>query len=210
MSETVNRPRTNDDLRIAFFAALLIGILITPVRADESAWRVWLEAKFLRAPVNAPVSNAQKTEYAAGTLADGELTNFAQADFQKLGVEWEKFSTKARENAAGDLARLKPRFERDSRKTIIYAALESEHPIVASAVLAPGFLDLWKETLGEKVLVVVPNRFTAYIFPRIASDYLSYYPMVFRAYHETAHPVSVEVFEVSAGGWRSIGAYQEP
>ena len=116
----------------------------------------------------------------------------------------------ARENAASEFAELKPRYERGTNKVIAYAALESTKPTVASAVLAPKFLESFKETLGDTVLVVIPNRFTAFIFPKLASRYAEYSPMVFRAYRDTSWPVSVEVFEVNAKGWRCIGAYEEP
>lgn len=190
-------------------SALFAGAL-THGRADEADWRIFLEPKFLRAPVTSPIPSAQRTELVAGSLVGGELQALPKEVFTTLGVEWEKFAEQARQNATADLASLKPRFERNARKTIVYGALESEKPLVASAVLAPGFLDLWKDTLGEKVLVVVPNRNTAFVFPHIASDYQSYYPMVFRAYRDSAHPVSVEVFEVSKSGWTCIGIYQEP
>jgi hypothetical protein len=146
---------------------------------------------------------------AAGRFTDGELQLLTRDEFAALGIEWDKFAARARQNASTDLATLKPRFERNTRKTIVYAALESEKPIVAGAVLAPGFLDLWKDTIGEKVLVVVPSRFSAFVFPHIASDYQTYYPMVLRAYRDSAHPVSVEVFEVSKSGWKCVGAYQD-
>lgn len=122
----------------------------------------------------------------------------------------EQFIARGRANAAADLAGLKPRYERDSKKVITYAALESEKPIVASAVLAPKFLELFQETLGEKVLVVVPSRFAAFVFPHLASEYQQFSPMIFRAFRATPWPVSVEVFEVGPSGWRCIGAYQEP
>jgi len=77
-------------------------------------------------------------------------------------------------------------------------------------VLAPKFLEMFKDTLGEKVLLVVPNRFTAYVFPALASNYEEYWPMVFEAYRQTAWPVSVEVFEVSVDGFRAAGIYREP
>ncbi|MGV3533182.1 MAG: hypothetical protein ACO1QR_12490, partial [Chthoniobacteraceae bacterium] len=77
-------------------------------------------------------------------------------------------------------------------------------------VLSPKFLELFKDTLGPKVLVVVPNRFTAYVFPRLASTYREYSPGIFADYRATAHPVSVEVFELSAAGLTAIGAYEEP
>jgi hypothetical protein len=192
--------------RFSFFASLLLA---AAALGDEAEWRVFLEPKFLRSPVTSPIPSAQRTEMAAGRFTDGELQLLTKEEFAALGSEWDKFAARARQNASTDLASLKPRFERNSRKTIVYAALESEKPIVASAVLAPGFLDLWKDTIGEKVLVVVPSRFAAFVFPPIASDYQSYYPMVLRAYRDSTHPVSVEVFEVSKSGWKCVGAYQD-
>src|SRR5262249_4664707 len=115
-----------------------------------------------------------------------------------------------RANAATDLETLKPRYTRDRKKVIQYAELRSPQPIVASAVLAPKFLSLFKDTLGDAVLVVVPNRFTAFVFPQLATNYQEYSPMVFEAYHETAYPISVEVFEFSAAGIRAVGVYERP
>jgi hypothetical protein len=141
---------------------------------------------------------------------DGELKPGVKTTLESLKLTWSEFEAKARRNASEELARLHPRYERDAHKSIIYAALESDRPVVACAVLAPGFLGLWKDSLGEKVLVVVPNQSTAFIFPRLASDYLSYAPMVLRANRESTYPVSLEVFEVSSTGWRCLGAYEAP
>jgi hypothetical protein len=58
--------------------------------------------------------------------------------------------------------------------------------------------------------VVVPNRFTAYVFSPIASNYRDYWPMVFADFRATAYPVSVEVFEISESGLRAVGVYEEP
>jgi hypothetical protein len=93
---------------------------------------------------------------------------------------------------------------------IQYAELSSAQPIVASAVLAPKFLPLFKDTLGDSVLVVVPNRYTAFVFPQLATRYQEYFPLVFAAYGETAYPVSVEVFEFSAKGIRAVGVFDRP
>jgi len=112
--------------------------------------------------------------------------------------------------AAADLASLTLRYERNRKQVIEYAELRSERPIVASAVLAPKFLDLFRDTLGDKVLLVVPNRFTAYVFPALASDYQDYYPLIYETYHSSAWPISVELFEVSAAGWQAVGVYRRP
>lgn len=192
-------------------AAAIVTFNSAKADSDTDSWRIWLEPTFMRTKVSAPFAGAQKTELAGGRIeADGTLIPFDKAEFESLGWDWELFSGLAQYNAAADLPSLRYHFERNRRNVIAYARVESDRPVVASVVLIPGFLDLWASTLGEEVLVVVPNRFTAFIFPRLASEYLEYAPMILREYRATPYPVSVEVFELSKGGFRCIGAYQQP
>lgn len=164
----------------------------------------------MRQPAASPVPNAQRTDFAAGVLRDGELHPFTREEWKASGATWDEFMAQARTNAAADLATLKPEYTRNKRKVIEFATLRSPQPIVASAVLAPGFLRMFEETLGPKVIVAVPNRFVAFVFPALASSYQDYAPMIFQEYRDTAMPVSVEVFEVSAEGVRAIGIFEEP
>jgi hypothetical protein len=189
----------------------MFGVLcaLHAARADET-WRVWLEPKSMRPPVANPVTGSERTLYAAGTLRDGQLTTFPVAEFAALKMKWREFMAQAQANAAADLATLQPRYVRNRRNVIEYAVLESAKPIVASAVLAPGMLGLFAETLGDTVLLVVPNRATAFVFPALAGNHREYWPMVFEAYRATAYPVSVEVFELSAKGLRAVGVFEEP
>lgn len=175
----------------------------------ESAWRISLEPKFMRAPVVAEIAGARETQLVAGTRDEHGSAYLLKAQFDELKMDWGNFAAKARANADAELARIEPRFVRDSRNVISYAVLNSEEPIVASAVQATKLLERFADTLGEKLLLAVPNRYTAYIFPHLASDYQQYAPMVLRAYRATAEPVSREVFEVSADGWKAIGVFEE-
>lgn len=161
-------------------------------------------------PVPNPIPGSERTLYTAGTLRDGMLETFSVAEFRALKTEWRDFMTQAQANAAVDLATLQPRYVRNRRNVIEYAVLESTRPIVASAVLAPGLRELFTETLGDSILLVVPNRSTAFVFPALAGNHRDYWPMVFEAYRATPYPVSVEVFEVSAKGLRAVGVFQEP
>ena len=184
--------------------------LLTSHAADPATWRVWLEPKFMRAPVSTPVAQSERTEIASGVLRDEELQTLSKAEWEGLGVTWVEFNQRAQMNATADLAELKPEYIRNRRKVIEYAVLRSERPIVATAVLAPRFLQLFQDTLGPKVLVAIPNRYTAYVFPALASNYPDYAPMIFRDYRGTPFPVSVEVFEFSPEGIKTVGAYEEP
>ncbi len=190
----------------AFFVGLCLSV---PGQAGESEWRVWMEPKFMRAPVVAQIPGAQKTVWVAGERREGADVLFAKEPFSALKTSWEAFFAKACANADWELSQIVPHYERDAKKVIQYAALTSKQPVVASAVLGTKFLERFKETMGDKILVVVPNRHTAYVFPALASNYQQYTAMVLRDYRASAYPVSVEVFEVSVQGWRAIGTYEE-
>lgn len=194
---------------------LLFALTLTPFAhsgetANEGSWRMWLEPRSSRAAVTAPIAGAERTELCAGFLDEEGPRAMTKAELAGMGIELERFAARARQNAAADLTGLKPRYERNRKRVIEYAELRSARPIVASAVLAPKFLELWKDTLGEKVLVVLPNRFTAYVFPALSGHHADYAPMIFEALRTTAWPVSIEVFEISAQGMRCVGRYAEP
>jgi hypothetical protein len=178
--------------------------------ADEKSWRVWLEPKSSRAPVTLPIAGAERTVLCAGFLEEDGLRPLTRAEQAAMGIGMDRFAVRALENANSDLKGLQPRYERNRKRVIEYAELQSDRPIVTSAVLGLKFRQLFKDTLGEKVLVAVPNRFTAFVFPALASRYEDYGPMVRAALGTTAWPVSIEVFEVSAAGVRCVGRYAEP
>jgi hypothetical protein len=161
-------------------------------------------------PLIGPIMGAEKTDIAGGSLNLGILEPLSNEAWNRMGISWEKFLEKARANATADLATLKPEYVRNRKKIIEYAKLESPAGLVASAVLAPGFRALFENTLGPDLLLVVPNQSTAYVFPKLVSNYQDYAPMVLRAYRETSRPVSLEVFEATADGMRAIGVYPDP
>ena len=171
---------------------------------------VLIEPKFMKAPVSAPIAGAEKTELVAAIMGETEVAYLGRAQFDELKMDWTAFAAQAQKNAEAELKNVKTECVRDGKKVIAYAAVRSSRGLIASAVLAPKFLDLFKDTLGEKVLVVIPNRSTAYVFPALASKYQDYAPLIFKAYRATAFPVSTEVFELSADGMKAVGAFEEP
>jgi hypothetical protein len=180
--------------------------------AEDSAepWRVILEPKSMHRPIAWEIPGAQRTVIAPVVIDDGEYLYPSQKIWDRFQVDRAEIERRGAAAAAADLATLKPRYQRNAKQVIQYAELTSDRPIVCSAVLAPKFLEMFRDTLGDKVLLVVPNRFTAYVFPALASNYQDYYPMVLDAFKATAWPVSVEVFELGPEGMRTVGLYQSP
>ena len=193
------------------FQISLLFLALTFVGAQEPGTPfVLIEPKFMKAPVNAPIAAAEKTELVAAIMGESEVSYLSRADFDALKLDWPAFAEKTRASAGAELKAVTTEYTRDQKKVILYAKIRSPHALIASAILAPKFLDLVKNTLGEKVLIVIPNRTTAYVFPALASNYQEYAPMIFAAYRATAFPVSKEVFELSADGIKAVGAFEEP
>lgn len=195
-------------------ALALVALSITataekPLPAP-SDWWLLLEPKFMKPPVSVAIPGSVRTVLAAGVRDGRSLEPIDAERFGKLDVNWKSFAARAIENAAEFLGTLQPEFTRDSEHVIEYATLRSERPLVASTVLAPGFRAMFEKTLGPKFLVAIPNRYLVYAFPKIASRFQEYGPMVIDAYDATPYPVSLEVFEVDREGFRGIGVYERP
>ena len=160
------------------------------------------------ASVSCPIENAQKTVKVAGVWNGSQLTPFAKKDWAKLGLQWMAFETKTRAAASEDFQKLQISFKRDKRKVIEYAELNSEEGRVCSGVLASELGEKFEDTLGDVLLVAVPSRFRAFLFPKLGSDVSKYSDLVWSAYRETSYPVSVELFEWDKGKLRAIGLFE--
>lgn len=188
--------------------ALLLCATLKGMAEEEPAWRVWFEAKFLAPAAHSPVAEAQGTVLAGGFWDGSQLVAFDRSQWGGLALSWGAFESAARARAAGDLAGVSVRFERNKRRVIEFAELSSDQPLVASAVLAPELGGRFSDTLGEVLLLAVPSRYRAYVFPQHGRDPSQYAGMVWAAYRETAYPVSVELFEWRNGRIKAVGVFE--
>jgi hypothetical protein len=188
-------------LFVAFQAAAAFG------QQDQTTWHVLIEPKFMHPEVSFPISGARSTVLVPAYLSDADPHYFSKKDWDALGLTWDAFRVRSAQNATEK--KLSGELVRDNNKVVEYAAISSENPLTATMVLAPDFLKKFREIFGDSVLVAIPNRFTVFVFPRLASKYQDYSPLVMRAYHDSAYPVSLEVFEISADGIRAIGTFED-
>ena len=162
----------------------------------------------MRPAVYFPIPGAQRTVFVPGYLKEGEPVYFTQAEYEKIHLNLDQFLTKSHANSSDK--KVTARFIRNtSNQTIEYAVLQSESPLMATAVLAPDFADKFKSLLGEKLIVAIPNRNMVFVFPANKSDFHQYAEPVLEAYRGSPHPVSVEAFELTSHGLQSIGSFEE-
>jgi len=184
---------------------------------EEAAWRVTIAAKTALPQVTQPIPGAKETVFAAVAVSADKngvprILPLPKAALAALGLDWAAFSSKTAAAASAALAKLQPEWIRDDHRVIECAILRCEHPEedISIALLAPDFLKRFKPVFGRKILIAIPERNTAYLFPSLASRYPDYAGRILSLYRKSAHPVSRELYELSATGLRAVGIYEEP
>jgi hypothetical protein len=190
----------------ALLPLLLLAARPVLAQQDQKTWHVLIEPSFMRPDVSFPISGARHTLLVPGYMSDGDPQYFSKKDWDAQGLTWDTFRARAAQNATEK--KFHAELVRDTHKVVQYAAVTSDDPLTATMILSPDFLKKFKDIFGPTVLVAVPNRFTVYVFPGLASEYKEYSPLVIGAFQDSAYPVSLEVFEVSAAGIRAIGTFE--
>ena len=174
---------------------------------EEKNWHLLIEPTFMHPPVAFPIAGAERTVFVPGYLDNGVPAYLTKDEFAQIHQSFEQFLEKSLANASDK--KVTARFVRNSKQVIEYAALESESPLMATAVLAPDFVEKFKSVLGDKLIVAIPNRNTLFLFPALTTDYRHYADIVLAAYNNSSQPVSVEAFELTKTGLRAIGIYEQ-
>jgi hypothetical protein len=196
--------------RIFALLLLLSALSSHPALAqqDQKSWHLLIEPFFMHPPVYFPISGAKSTVLVPGYLGDdGDPHYLSKKDWNAQSLTWDTFRTRAAQNAtekkvAGQLIR-------DHNKVVQYATISSEDPLTATMVLSPDFLKRFKDIFGATILVAIPNRFTVFVFPSATADYKNYTQLILEAYHQSAYPVSLELFEISQDGIKAIGTFED-
>jgi hypothetical protein len=184
-----------------------IFTLIRWCSADE-AWHLLIEPTFMHNESSWPIEGAERTVLVPARYVNGEVLPVTSSELVRLGATRDKILASAPKAASEVLATLTPRFIRDENNVIECAVLESDNPLTASAVLAPEFPTLFRETIGPDLLVAIPNRFRIFVFPRGTPAYERFSHIVIAEYDSSSYPVSKELFSIRKGKLFAIGSYR--
>ncbi|MCP4846757.1 MAG: hypothetical protein GY899_02280 [Verrucomicrobiaceae bacterium] len=169
-----------------------------------------IQPRNLSAGVFVLLPGARETTYTAAYQGTIGLRNYQRDEFRKeFPGGWKQFLAKGKKAASDHLKTLKPKYQRNSKKVIEYALLESDHPLTATTVIVDEFRDLFKETLGDQLLIVIPDRFTVYVFPKLASTIGEHQRKFMQLFGDAVYPASSEIFELTGKGLRAFGSFKE-
>ncbi len=185
----------------------MLGMTVSIASADEHDRQIGLlfEGAFEKADIETKVEGAKKTKLAAAYTWRYGVRLFTDQSWQESGMQWEAFAARAGATADELAKSIEPKYIRDHRGVIAYAIVAGESPFHTSAITSPHFVGQFGETLGDRLHVVVIDRQVLYVFPASGGNLTDFGPALVGIYEKTPLPVSLEVFEVTASGYRVIG-----
>lgn len=169
-----------------------------------------LEPAFQRPPLYEVVAGSETTIFAPATADDlAGLRFLGPEDLQALGIDPEQWTGQVGGAAEGIMEQLEPLVFRDENEIIEYAALTvPEEHLLTSVVFTDRFYETFESWFGPEFLVVAPNRFTLYVFPKLATTVADYGPIFLEQYATSPYPVSRELFERTREGLRAVGTFE--
>ena len=203
-------PRTNYK-SLTILIGILVFLMILSARAEEKPGmdlHLLVEPSFAYPPIAWPITGAKQTVITPAQIVDGMPQYLTPEEKLRLALSRKQINEIALGNASRMLAKLKPMFFRDGNGVITYAVLESKDPLTASAILAPGFTEMFADTMGPDFLIAIPNRFRIYIFPRQVAPLAEIAEDVAIDFRTTAYPISKEVFTLHEGILSCVGTLE--
>ena len=205
-------------LYVGFFLFPILSLTVATAETDDSALGTKESAKYLlliqprnlSTGVFVLMPGARETTYTAAYQGTIGPRNYTRAEFRKaFPGGWKEFFERGKKVASDHLKTLKPKYIRNSKKVIEYAIIQSDHPLTATTVVVDEFRELFKETLGDQLLIVIPNRFTVYVFPKLASTIGDYQKRLMDLFRDAVYPASSEVFELTKEGFRGFASIRD-
>lgn len=188
-------------LKIGSFTMAWLGV--SWVAGGETIWPV-LEPAFQRPPFHEQVAGAEETIIAVAQPDEHWGLRFVE---KMDGNTLDELLLGPSEQVEALFQDQEILYYRDDDDILEYAAITDENHLLTAIVFAQGFYDQFSDLFGPEFLVVIPNRFTLYIFPKLAGTVELYGPIFLDQYSGATYPVSREVLERSAEGLRAVGSF---
>jgi len=169
-----------------------------------------LEPVSLRTALARPMTDAKRTVIVpAREDSVLGLAHYSKEEFEAAGLDWDQFMAKATAAATRLLVTIKPVVARDKAGQIAYIKLKSERPFVASVVFSPRLIPLFQGFLGERLVALMPDRQTVYLFSRNFGEFQAFGQKIIDDHADAIYPCSIEAFEISREGVTCIGGFDD-
>lgn len=202
--------------KLFWLAALSILLAPAAVRAQAKADPALenvvaaIEPISLRTALARPLTDAKRTVIVpAREDSVLGLTHYSKEEFAAAGLDWDQFMAKSQAAATRLLVSIKPTVAKDAAGQLAYIKLKSDRPFTPSVIFSPRLIPLFQAHLGDRIVALVPDRETVYLFSRNFGEFQAFGQKIIDDHASAVYPCSIEAFEISREGVKCIGGFDD-
>lgn len=174
---------------------------------DEEAKRLGFifEGSFENHEIARTPERSKKTLLVPFYEWDYGVRPFSKELWKTQNFDWERFEKIAAKVADDLVDTMQHKLIRDNRGIIEYALIHDKDPFLTGILTSSRLLEKFRESLGDRIHVVLIDRNLIYLFPATGGTIDDYGPALVNEFRSTPLPVSLEVFLLDENGYRVIG-----
>ncbi|MBU3665886.1 MAG: hypothetical protein FGM15_08450 [Chthoniobacterales bacterium] len=194
-----NRPRHYG--KRAFLAICTAASLARAEGPPDPGWRLMLVPSFERPAQHERIPGSETAIIAAAREID-----YGGLEYATTRGAWRRARETAREQGDDWLSGANIEFLRDKKRVVKRILITGDGTLTMALPMTPAFYRRFEPILGDGFYVVVPDRTTIALYPRLAGGIpAAEAAMLLEKHHMAVHPVSREVFRATRDGIRAEG-----
>jgi len=200
---TATRPHRHG--KRAFLALVALASLARAGQGTDPGWRMTVIPSFERPALHESITGSN-----TAIIAVARHKGYDQLEYATTRAAWRRAGELAGTRGGLWLAQADIQVRRDRRRIIDRVLIRGNDPLLPSLALAPAFYDRFEPMLGPGFHVVIPDRNTIALYPRVGGTIPAREAAALLRMNRYADfPVSREVFRASRGALDADGILEE-
>ena len=200
---TATRPRRRG--KRAFLALLAAASVAGAAEIPDVGWRLVVVPSFERPALHRRIPGSDTTILAVARPAPLGLFEYATT---RGALRWARDLGQRAGETWLDTA--KTEIRRDNKRVIQRILITGDDPLLSSLALTPAFYRRFEPLLGDGFHVIIPDRTTIALYPRLAGRIPpAEAAALFKTWLLASHPGSREVFRATPDGLVADGLLSE-
>lgn len=200
---TATRPRRHG--KRAFLALLATVSLAGAGEVPDLGWRLTVIPSYERPALHEKIPGSQ-----TALLAVGRHTGYDEIEYATTQAAWRWARDRAAADGAAWLMEARVEFRRDKSRVIDRILITGDAPLLPALALSPAFYERFEPVLGDGFHVIIPDRNTIALYPRLAGGIPpGEAGALLETFRIATYPVSREVFRATRRGLVADGVLEE-
>ena len=200
---TATRPRRHG--KRTFLVLLAAASLARAGESADPGWRMTVIPSYERPSLHESITGSS-----TALVAVARHKGYDELEYATTRGAWQRAEDLAGERGESWLMNADIQIRRDGKRIIDRVLIRGNDPLLPSLALAPAFYDRFEPMLGPGFHVVIPDRSTIALYPRVGGTIpAAEAAALLRINRMAGFPVSREVFRASRGALDADGILEE-